>query len=144
MIYRGPGFLAIMWLSFSPSPLSKLSLFLSIPVCRRLSLLTGKGVRGWGRSQIIRRRECLFLCKSFSTLWVNYLEAASHHTNMHVLCMCRPTWPGLTYRSSYSYDFLQLQGSVFHGVYYWLCCSFCPILQDCSVHYHLSSISCTP
>jgi hypothetical protein len=30
-----------------------LSLFLSISVCRRLSLLTGKGGRGWVRSQIM-------------------------------------------------------------------------------------------
>ncbi len=30
----------------SPSPVSKLSIFLSLPVCRRLSLLTGEGGRG--------------------------------------------------------------------------------------------------
>ncbi len=39
----------------APSPGSKLSLFLSLPVCRRSSLLTGGG-RGRGRSQIIPRR----------------------------------------------------------------------------------------
>ncbi len=38
------------------SPGSKLSLFLSLPMCRRSSLLTGRG-RGRGRSQIIPRRE---------------------------------------------------------------------------------------
>ncbi len=45
----------------SPSPFSKLSLFLSLPVCRRSSLLTG-----WAIS--IRRRESLALYKSFNTL----------------------------------------------------------------------------
>jgi hypothetical protein len=49
-------------------PASILSLFLSLPVCRRSSLLTGEGGRGWGRSQIIRRRESLVLYKSFNTL----------------------------------------------------------------------------
>jgi hypothetical protein len=63
MIYRGPGFLAVVWFGFSPYPLRKLSVFLSLPVYRRSSLLTGKGDRGWVRSQIIRQRECLILCK---------------------------------------------------------------------------------
>jgi hypothetical protein len=59
MIYRGPGFLAVVWFGSSlnpspPFPVTKLSLFLSLPVCRRLSLLTGVGRRGWGRSQIIQ------------------------------------------------------------------------------------------
>jgi hypothetical protein len=31
-----------------PSPVSKLSLFLSLPVCRRSSLLTGDGGKEWG------------------------------------------------------------------------------------------------
>jgi hypothetical protein len=44
--------------AFSPSydlasPLSKLSLLLSLPICRRSSLLTG---RGWDRSQITREK----------------------------------------------------------------------------------------
>ncbi len=52
----------------SPTPVSKLSLFLSLPVCRRSSLLTGEGGRGWERSQIIRRRESLVIYKSFNTL----------------------------------------------------------------------------
>ncbi len=49
MIYRGPGFLTGVWFGSSDT-LSRqqvvLSLFLSLPVCRRLSLLTGEG--GWG------------------------------------------------------------------------------------------------
>ncbi len=37
IIYRGPGFLAVVWFGSSPtpSPVSKLSLFLSLPLCRR-------------------------------------------------------------------------------------------------------------
>jgi hypothetical protein len=50
MIYRRPGFLAAIWFSsslnhLSPSPISKLSLFLCLPVCRRSSFLAG-GRRG--------------------------------------------------------------------------------------------------
>jgi hypothetical protein len=43
MIYRGPGFLVVWfgsWPSpFPPSSVSKLSLFLSLPACRRSNLL---------------------------------------------------------------------------------------------------------
>jgi hypothetical protein len=40
MIYRGPGFLTVVWFGSSPAPfppatVSKFSLFLSLPVCRR-------------------------------------------------------------------------------------------------------------
>jgi hypothetical protein len=52
-----------------PSPVSKMSLFPSLPVRRRSSLQTGEGEMGWVRSQIIRRRESLVLFKSFNTLW---------------------------------------------------------------------------
>ncbi len=49
------------------SPVSKLSLFLSLPVCHRKSLLMGE--RGWmGRSQISRRRESIILYKPLNTL----------------------------------------------------------------------------
>ncbi len=40
----------------SLSPVSKLPLFLSLPLCCRSSLLTGEGVRGWARSKIMRQR----------------------------------------------------------------------------------------
>ncbi len=48
MIYRRPGFLAVVWFGSSPTPLSheQVSLFLSLPVCCRSSLLTGEGERG--------------------------------------------------------------------------------------------------
>jgi hypothetical protein len=56
MYNRGPGSLAVICVgSFplpSPSLVSKLSLFLSLPVCRLSSLLTEE--RGGDRSQIIR------------------------------------------------------------------------------------------
>ncbi len=45
---REPGFLAVVWFGSSPTPftshVSKLSLFLNPPVCRRSSLLTVEGV----------------------------------------------------------------------------------------------------
>ncbi len=70
MIYRGPDFLAVVWFGssptrFSPSPVTSLSLFLSLPVCHRPSLMTWEGKRRWARSQIIRPRESLALYKSF-------------------------------------------------------------------------------
>ncbi len=48
IIYRGPGLLVVVWFGSSPipspsSPLCKLSLFLCLPVCRRLVLLAGEG-----------------------------------------------------------------------------------------------------
>jgi hypothetical protein len=56
MIYRGPGFLAVVWFGSSPTP-SPVSKFLSLshlPVCRQSSFLTGEeSWRGWARSQII-------------------------------------------------------------------------------------------
>jgi hypothetical protein len=42
MIYRGPGFLAVVFGSLH-LPIIKLSLFLSLPVCRPSSLRTGEG-----------------------------------------------------------------------------------------------------
>ncbi len=56
MIYRGPDFLAVVWFgSTSPPPSPrKLPLFLTLPVCRRSSLLTGEGGRGWAWSWIIQ------------------------------------------------------------------------------------------
>jgi hypothetical protein len=44
----------MIWL-LTPSPVSMLSLFLSLPVCRRSSLLMREEGRGWrwGRSQIL-------------------------------------------------------------------------------------------
>ncbi len=51
MIYRGPGYFSFVWFGSSLTPfpifpLSKLSLFLSLPVCCRSGLLTGEGVEG--------------------------------------------------------------------------------------------------
>ncbi len=52
-----------------PPPVNNLSLFLSLPVCRWWSLLTGKGKRGWAMSQIILQQESLALYKTFNTSW---------------------------------------------------------------------------
>ncbi len=52
-----------------PLSVSKLSLFLILPVCRRSSLLTGGGGRGRVWSRIIRPQESLGLYKSFKPLW---------------------------------------------------------------------------
>ncbi len=49
MIYRWPGFLAVVWFGSSPTPFSPLpsesclSLFLCLPICRRSSFPTGEG-----------------------------------------------------------------------------------------------------
>ncbi len=53
------------------SPVRKLSLFLSRPVCSPVELTDERwGEVGWGRSQVTRRRESLVLCKLFHTLWL--------------------------------------------------------------------------
>jgi hypothetical protein len=51
----------------TPSTVSKLALFLSHPICRRSSLLAGKG--GRGRVESNRPKESLALYKWFNTLW---------------------------------------------------------------------------
>jgi hypothetical protein len=54
MIYRGPVFLAVVWLGSSPTPSPPLSrqqlvsLYVSLSVCRWSSLLTGEGGEGVG------------------------------------------------------------------------------------------------
>ncbi len=53
MIPKGPGFLAVVWFGSSPTPFPPLLsasclFFLSLPVCRRSSLLTGEGGGGGG------------------------------------------------------------------------------------------------
>jgi hypothetical protein len=49
MLYRVPGFLAIVLFGSPttrpPSPASKMSFFVSLPVCRRSGLLKGEGER---------------------------------------------------------------------------------------------------
>ncbi len=72
MIYRGTSFLTVVWFgsrpAASPFPVKKLSLFFSLPVCRRSSLLMGKGGRrrAW---ILIKRQESLVLYKLFNPLW---------------------------------------------------------------------------
>jgi len=68
-IYRGPGFLAVVW--FNPLPLSRQQVVsLSQSSCvSPVELTKGRG-RAWGRgrSQFIRRRESLVFYKSIYTV----------------------------------------------------------------------------
>ncbi len=69
---KGSSFLDVVWFGSSstpylpPSSISKLSPFLSLPVCRRWSLLTGEGVGeggvGGAKSYDGWRRERMVLC----------------------------------------------------------------------------------
>jgi hypothetical protein len=79
MIYGGPGFLSVISFGYSPnphpSPVSKLSLFLRIPVSL-VRLTDGRRTRGGGEgSQIIRSRESMVLYKFFNILGCTYLKA---------------------------------------------------------------------
>ncbi len=78
MIYRGPGFLAVVWFGSSPTPLphppsslSKLNRQHTGRLRKKDKLLTGEGGRGWARSWIFRPQESLFIYKSFGNLWSN-------------------------------------------------------------------------
>jgi hypothetical protein len=51
------------------SPASKLDRRYTWRLWKRHNLVTGKGWKGWGRSQIIRRRERLVFYNSFNTHW---------------------------------------------------------------------------
>jgi hypothetical protein len=64
LIYIGPCFLAVVHMGLAPPPpslVSKLSFFLSQSSCVLPVELEGGGGRGWGKSQIIRRRESLVI-----------------------------------------------------------------------------------
>ncbi len=62
MIYRGPGFLVVKSFGSSPTcsphyPVSKLSIFLSLPVCRRSSIVTWDGGGGGGGAKSCDRQK---------------------------------------------------------------------------------------
>jgi hypothetical protein len=60
----------MIWLHpIPPTPVNNLSLFLSLPLCRRSSTLTGEGGRDGGSRQIIRQQESIILYLSFNILW---------------------------------------------------------------------------
>jgi hypothetical protein len=78
IIYRGPGFFAVVRIGSTPTPSPpplpsasclSFSVFLFV-AGRAYKRERGGGYRGWGRSQIMRRGESLVLYKSFSTLRV--------------------------------------------------------------------------
>jgi hypothetical protein len=77
MIYRRPGFLAVVWFGSSHSLLSARCFSFSIILCvaDRAHSLTGEGRRrGWEGSQMILQRESMVLYKSFNTLWVKIFQ----------------------------------------------------------------------
>jgi hypothetical protein len=62
MIYRGPGFLVVKSFGSSPTcspyyPVSKVSIFLSLPVCRRSSIVTWDGGGGGGGAKSCDRQK---------------------------------------------------------------------------------------
>jgi hypothetical protein len=97
--YRGPGFLEmirLLRLPLPPSPVSKLSLFLSLPVCCRSSLLTGEG--GGRGAESYDRKKAWSSINNFCTILYNvhtYLNirgngerktegAHSHNSHPHI------------------------------------------------------------
>jgi hypothetical protein len=75
MIYRGPGFLAVLSVGPSPNPSHPLQsascLCFSVFLCvaDRGYWQERWGRRGWWRSKLITSQESLVLYKSFNTLW---------------------------------------------------------------------------
>ncbi len=78
----------MIWLLPHPSA-SCLSF--SLFQCVASSAYYGRG-GGWERSQMIRRRECLVLYKSFNTLW-DKLSVRSFHLSS--LCQCDSQWSSI-------------------------------------------------
>jgi hypothetical protein len=79
MMYRGTGFLAVVWFGSSPIP----SPLLPSASCLSFSIFLCVAVRAywrereggwWGRSQIIKPWQSLVLYKSFNTLWGGDLQ----------------------------------------------------------------------
>jgi hypothetical protein len=104
MIYRRPGFLAVVWLlaDLPPSPTQVGYLSQTSCVTRGRTYLR----RGGGRSQIIRPRESLDLCKSVNTLWaiditITCLEEHSRQCEPspppHPSIREMPNWPSAHY-----------------------------------------------
>ncbi len=89
MIYRGAGFLAVVWFGSSPAPsppllsASRLSLSQS-PFVSPVELADVRG-GGWGRSQTIRRQESLVLYKSFNTLYNKDFAVSRRRTCSYLL-----------------------------------------------------------
>ncbi len=77
MIYRGPGFLAVVKFGskptpYPPSPVSKLDRRHEGRLQMRGNLLMEEGGRGLAWSRIPRPQESLSLYKSFNPVWINY------------------------------------------------------------------------
>jgi hypothetical protein len=71
VIYRGPGFLAVIRFNSPPFPFSKLERTATYRKTKKERQITDRrrGDKRWGRSQIIRRQESLVLYKSVNILW---------------------------------------------------------------------------
>ena len=88
MIYWGPGFLAVVWFdssptSLPPSPVRNLSLFLSLLMCRRWSLLTGGGGRSEGGAKSYDRE------KAWSSIYYPILSGKNvHHSFLDLNYLC--------------------------------------------------------
>ncbi len=71
IIYRGPGFLVVVWFDYCATPFSSKSStnrgHIGSMRKREKQLADGRGGREWGRSQIIRWQENLVFYKSFNT-----------------------------------------------------------------------------
>jgi len=94
MIYRGPGFLAVVWFGSLPTPFSHpLSLVSKLDwrntgrLRKRDTLLTGEGggYRGEG-GQIIRKWKGLVLYESINTLWARDMECDGVFTSTAFCC----------------------------------------------------------
>ncbi len=78
MIYRGPGFLAVVL--FGSSPFRRLSFSVFLCFAGRAYWRAGRGV--WQRSQILPWRESLVLYKKFHTLWLPpYFQSTPQDTS---------------------------------------------------------------
>ncbi len=75
MIYRGPGFLAVIWFGSSPTDLPHLpsascpSFSVFLHVCRRSSLLTWEGGRGWEAKSNDREKAWPSINRSILSGW---------------------------------------------------------------------------
>ncbi len=58
------------WAPSPTSPVSKLSLVLSLTCVSPVELTDGRGGRGWASNQIIQLRESMAFYKSFNTRWL--------------------------------------------------------------------------
>jgi hypothetical protein len=98
MYYRKPGFLTVVWFGSCPTPPFPLSRQQVVSFFSVSCVLAGPAYgEGWGRSQIIRRRESLFLYNTLTTLCIwqsssnRFMEQESVSNNT-LLSVVRTGW----------------------------------------------------